>query len=134
MYQALLEITHLRYRLMPYLYSQSWKVTSEGYTLMRGLPMDFPGDVKVHNISDSFMFGPAFLVHPVTRAMYRMDNPACSNPADGVPALPTASRACPYNILPASISIHPKIKELIRLWITTGPVRRWRTRPGDWTA
>jgi len=82
MYQALLDITHLRYRLMPYLYSQSWKVTNDGYTLMRGLPMDFPDDVKVRNISDSFMFGPAFLVHPVTRAMYRMDKP----PA---PTLPT---------------------------------------------
>lgn len=71
MYQALLDITHLRYRLMPYLYSQSWKVTSEGCTLMRALPMDFPDDAGVRNISDAFMFGPAFLVHPVTRAMYR---------------------------------------------------------------
>ena len=81
-YQALLDITHLRYRLMPYLYSQSWKVTSEGYTLMRGLPLDFPDDAKARDISDAFMFGPAFLVHPVTRAMYRMGNP----PA---PTLPT---------------------------------------------
>ncbi len=69
-YKALLDITHLRYRLMPYLYSQSWKVTSEGDTLMRGLPLDFPDDIKVRNISDAFMFGPAFLVHPVTHAMY----------------------------------------------------------------
>ena len=74
-YQALLDITHLRYRLMPYLYSQSWKVTSEGYTLMRALPMDFPDDIKARNISDAFMFGPAFLVHPVTRAMYRTESP-----------------------------------------------------------
>lgn len=81
-YQALLEITYLRYRLMPYLYSLNWKISSGGYTLMRGLPLDFPEDVKVHNISDAFMFGPALLVHPVTRAMYRMDNP----PA---PTLPT---------------------------------------------
>jgi len=75
MYQALLDITYLRYRLMPYLYSQSWKVTSEGYTLMRGLPLDFPDDVKARDISDAFMFGPTFLVHPVTRAMYHADNP-----------------------------------------------------------
>lgn len=81
-YQALLDITHLRYRLMPYLYSQSWKVTNEGYTLMRALPMDFSDDVKTRDISDAFMFGPAFLVHPVTRAMYRMG----SSPA---PTLPT---------------------------------------------
>jgi alpha-D-xyloside xylohydrolase len=60
---------------MPYLYSQSWKVTSEGCTLMRGLPMDFPEDIKARDISDAFMFGPAFLVHPVTRPMYNVDNP-----------------------------------------------------------
>ncbi|MGH2271272.1 TIM-barrel domain-containing protein [Anaerohalosphaeraceae bacterium U12dextr] len=81
-YQALLDITHLRYRLMPYLYSQSWRVTSEGYTLMRALPMDFPEDAQVRNLSDAFMFGPAFLVHPVTRAMYRKGN----TPAPTVPA------------------------------------------------
>jgi alpha-D-xyloside xylohydrolase len=60
---------------MPYIYSQSWKVTSEGYTLMRALPLDFSDDIKARDISDAFMFGPAFLVHPVTRAMYQTDNP-----------------------------------------------------------
>jgi alpha-D-xyloside xylohydrolase len=75
MYQALLEITHLRYRLMPYLYSLSWKVTSEGYTLLRALPLDFPDDLRVRRISDAFQFGPAFLVHPVTRPMYHAENP-----------------------------------------------------------
>jgi alpha-D-xyloside xylohydrolase len=60
---------------MPYIYSQSWKVTSEGYTLMRALPLDFSDDIKARDISDAFMFGPAFLVHPVTRAMYQVDNP-----------------------------------------------------------
>lgn len=81
MYQSLLDITHLRYRLMPYLYSQTWKVTNEGYTLMRGLPLDFADDAKARDISDAFMFGPAFLVHPVTRAMYNVDNP----PAPTIP-------------------------------------------------
>lgn len=75
MYQALLDSTHLRYRLMPYLYSVSWKVTSEGYTLMRGLPLDFPDDIRVRRISDAFLFGPAFLVHPVTRPIYHVENP-----------------------------------------------------------
>ncbi len=81
MYQSLLDITHLRYRLMPYLYSQTWKVTSEGYTLMRALPLDFSNDAKARNISDAFMFGPAFLVHPVTRPMFNVDNP----PAPTIP-------------------------------------------------
>ena len=56
----------LRYRLIPYIYSLAWKVTSEGYTLMRPLVMDFRADVKAQNIADEFLFGPALLVNPVT--------------------------------------------------------------------
>jgi len=83
MYQSLLDITHLRYRLMPYMYSQSWQITSAGYTLMRALPMDFVDDAKVYSIGDEFMFGPAFLVHPVTRPlMGREAPPAKTIPAD----------------------------------------------------
>ena len=33
---------------------------------MRALFMDFPGDPKVDDIADEYMFGPAFLVAPVT--------------------------------------------------------------------
>jgi len=33
---------------------------------MRGLAMDFPGDRKTHTIADQFLFGPAFMVSPVT--------------------------------------------------------------------
>ncbi len=43
--------------------------------MMRGLPMDFPDDPKVRKTDDVFMFGPAFLVHPITRAMYHPGNP-----------------------------------------------------------
>jgi alpha-D-xyloside xylohydrolase len=56
----------LRYRLMPYIYSVAWKTTSESYTPMRPLAMDFRSDAKVLNIGDQFMFGPALLVNPVT--------------------------------------------------------------------
>ena len=66
-YDALVRFDRLRYRLMPYIYSLGWKVTSEGYTVMRGLAMDFRSDTKVYNIADQFMFGPAFLVNPVTK-------------------------------------------------------------------
>ena len=74
MYQALLDIAHLRYRLLPYIYSQGWAVTSEGGTLMRAFPLDFPDDKKARDISDAFMFGPAFLVHPVTRSISAVEN------------------------------------------------------------
>ena len=56
----------LRYRLMPYIYSVAWKVTDEGYTLMRPLVMDFRSDVRAQNIGDQFLFGPSILVNPVT--------------------------------------------------------------------
>ena len=36
--------------------------------MMRALGMDFPDDAKAWNIPDEYMFGPAFLVAPVTEA------------------------------------------------------------------
>ena len=69
-YDALLKYLNLRYRLLPYIYSTAWKVTHEGYTMMRGLPMDFGDDPAALNNGDEFMFGPALLVAPVTRSMY----------------------------------------------------------------
>jgi alpha-D-xyloside xylohydrolase len=82
-YASLLDSTRLRYRMLPYIYSLSWKVTSAGYTLMRPLMMDFPDDRATDTIDDSFMFGPSFLVHPVTRAMYHiLPPPPATVPAD----------------------------------------------------
>jgi alpha-D-xyloside xylohydrolase len=55
----------LRYRMLPYNYSVAWKITSERYTPMRPLVMDFAGDTNALNIADQYMFGPAFLACPV---------------------------------------------------------------------
>jgi alpha-D-xyloside xylohydrolase len=68
--ESLIKFDKLRYRLMPYIYSLAWKITSEDYTLMRGLPMDFPNDKKTFSIDDQFMFGPSIMVAPVTDYMY----------------------------------------------------------------
>ena len=93
-YASLLDSTRLRYRLLPYTYGLSWKVTSAGYTLMRPLMMDFPDDRATDAIDDSFMFGPSLLVHPVTHAMYHiLPPPPATVPAeylrtpDGQPGL-----------------------------------------------
>jgi len=64
--KILASFDRLRYRLLPYIYSLAWKTTSDGYTPMRPLVMDFRGDVRAENIGDQFMYGPAFLVNPVT--------------------------------------------------------------------
>jgi len=55
----------LRYRLMPYIYSEAWRVTSERYTLMRPLVMDWRTDHRAQNTGDQYMFGPSILVNPV---------------------------------------------------------------------
>jgi alpha-D-xyloside xylohydrolase len=64
--KILLQYDTLRYRLLPYIYSLAWKVTSENYTPMRPLVMDFRQDVNAQNVGDQFMYGPAILVNPVT--------------------------------------------------------------------
>jgi alpha-D-xyloside xylohydrolase len=56
----------LRYELMPYIYSLGYHTWETGAPFMRALPLDFPSDPKVADIRDEYMFGPAFLVAPVT--------------------------------------------------------------------
>lgn len=68
-YESILKGLALRYRLMPYIYANAWRVYNEDYTLMRALPMDFT-DKKVREIDDTYMFGPSLLVQPITKAMY----------------------------------------------------------------
>jgi alpha-D-xyloside xylohydrolase len=68
----LMKYDNLRYRLLPYIYSLAWKVTSEDYTIMRALAFDFRTDAAVNDIPDQYMFGPAFLVNPVTEQMYSL--------------------------------------------------------------
>ena len=65
---TLLKFDNLRYRLMPYIYSLGWKVTSEGYTMMRPLIFDYQNDPNVFSIKDQFLFGPALLINPVAAA------------------------------------------------------------------
>ncbi len=77
----ILKFDHLRYRLMPYIYSLAWKVTDEDYTIMRGLPMDFTNDQNTYSIDDQFMFGPAMMACPVTEYMYHRP-PEKSVPVD----------------------------------------------------
>ena len=75
-YKALVWYTKMRYRLLPYIYSQAGDMYHKDSTLMRGLVMDFPNDSTARNVNDEYMFGPAFLVAPVyqkgatTRSVY----------------------------------------------------------------
>ena len=62
----LVKYLKLRYQLLPYNYSLGYFVYRSGAPFMRALFMDFPNDPKVADLRDEYMFGPAFLVAPVT--------------------------------------------------------------------
>jgi alpha-D-xyloside xylohydrolase len=64
-YNSMVYYDKLRYKLMPYIYTLAGKSYLDNYTIMRGLIMDFPGDEKVKDIGDQYMFGPSLLINPV---------------------------------------------------------------------
>jgi alpha-D-xyloside xylohydrolase len=55
----------LRYRLLPYIYSAAWGVTSRGEVPMKALPFAYPNDLALRDIGDQFLFGDSLLVSPV---------------------------------------------------------------------
>ena len=67
MYQAMVGLIEQRYRLLPYIYSVGADTYWQDGTMMRGLVMDFAADRQVWDVDDQYMFGPAFLVAPVTQ-------------------------------------------------------------------
>jgi alpha-D-xyloside xylohydrolase len=70
-YDAIEKFINLRYRLLPYNYSNAWQITSGAGTMMRALMMDFAADKKVWNIDNEYMFGKSILVCPVTDSMVK---------------------------------------------------------------
>ncbi len=120
---ALVKFDNLRYRLLPYIYSLAWRVTHDGYTIMRGLPMDFASDRKTYGIDDQFMFGPAIMVAPVTEYMYYrppeptvLVTPEHFRTKDGKPGL-TARYYCNAEF---KNLCHEDVEPTIDLWWYTG--------------
>lgn len=69
-YDAIEKQIRLRYRLIPYIYSLAWQVTSNNGSYMRPLFSDFANDKQTWNINDEFMFGQSILATPITEAQY----------------------------------------------------------------
>ncbi len=82
-YDAIEQTIHLRYSLLPYIYSTSWEVTDKQSSFMRALVMDFADDKKVLDINDQFMFGKSILVAPVLEAHYTPEKIVKSNEESG---------------------------------------------------
>ena len=66
LYGAYEDALKVRYRLMPYIYSLAGDVYHHDATIMRGLVMDFPSDVRARSINDQYLFGRALMIAPVT--------------------------------------------------------------------
>ena len=69
-YDAIEKMIRLRYRLLPYLYSTAWQVTSNNDSYMRPLFADFAADKKVWNMTDEFLFGRSILAAPIVDPQY----------------------------------------------------------------
>ncbi|MFR9578056.1 MAG: TIM-barrel domain-containing protein [Rikenellaceae bacterium] len=66
----------LRYALLPYIYSEAWRVTDSSNLLMSPLAYSYPEDKLTWNIDDQYLFGESIMVCPVvdykarTRSVY----------------------------------------------------------------
>ena len=69
-YDAIEKMIRLRYRLIPYLYSTAWQVTSDNASYLRPLFSDFANDRQVWNMTDEFMFGQSILAAPIVDPQY----------------------------------------------------------------
>ncbi len=69
-YDAIEQMIRLRYRLIPYLYSTAWQVTSANASYMRPLFCDFAHDKQVWDMTDEFLFGKSILAAPILYPQY----------------------------------------------------------------
>ncbi len=69
-YDAIESTIRLRYRLLPYIYSTAWQVTSANESYLRALTYDFAADKNTWNIGNEFMFGRSILATPILDPQY----------------------------------------------------------------
>jgi alpha-D-xyloside xylohydrolase len=113
-YRTELKFDRLRYRMLPYIYSLAGAVTHEAGSLLRPFVMDFANDARALQIGDEFMFGPAFLVAPVTtykarqRTVYLPSLPEGATwydfwSGEAVAGGQTVDASAPYDALPVYV-------------------------------
>ena len=72
-YDAIASQIRLRYRLIPYLYSTAWQVTSNHESYLRPLFSDFAADKRVWDMTDEFIFGRNILAAPILNPQYTQE-------------------------------------------------------------
>ena len=66
-FENIVRYIHLRYRLLPYLYSTAHQVRTNAEGFMQSMPVAFPNDEQTYDIIDQYMFGRSFLVAPIVQ-------------------------------------------------------------------
>lgn len=56
----------MRYRMLPYIYSEAWKMHNTATPMMRALVLEYQDDENTYDIDDEYMFGDNLLIAPVT--------------------------------------------------------------------
>jgi alpha-D-xyloside xylohydrolase len=69
-YDAIVGAIKLRYRLLPYTYSNLGDCVQHDGSMMRPLVMDFANDQKASRLNDEYLFGRNLLVKPITDPMF----------------------------------------------------------------
>ena len=129
-YESILGYMRLRYRLMPYLYSLAGSVYLHDATIFRGLPMDYPDDPEVADLSDQWLFGPALMPCPVyeykarSRSVYFPDGGWYDFYTGGyIPGGRRLTVEAPYERIP----LYVRAGSIIPM----GPDIEWSTQPTD---
>ena len=77
-YDAIVQQIRLRYRLLPYIYSTAWQVTSANGSYQRPLFADFADDRRTWELPDEFLFGQSLLAAPIVEAQYTPEDRVAS--------------------------------------------------------
>ena len=64
--QIFVKYDSLRYTLIPYIYSNAYRMYRTSRPLMTPLLYDYTSDELTYNISDQYLFGPSMMICPVT--------------------------------------------------------------------
>ncbi|KAF2661862.1 glycoside hydrolase family 31 protein [Lophiostoma macrostomum CBS 122681] len=74
---------HIRYSLLPYLYTLFHNAHTTGSTVMRALAWEFPGDPQLAGVDTQFLLGPSLLITPVLAPQVNTVNGVFPGIADG---------------------------------------------------
>jgi len=59
------KMAEVRYRLMPYIYTQATIAANHGWPLLKAMFLNYPGDPTTWNLEDQYMFGDDLLISPI---------------------------------------------------------------------